>query len=118
VNDALQGALVAALTALATWLGTRTRERSKAREYVAQNPRRADDKRLVLVEQSVKRLEGRVHHLEVGNEALGRQQRLTQEAVAAVNISVSELRTEIATHTGKVDEALDWIKRDLNGRKG
>ena len=118
MNEALNGALLGLIGAATTWLTMRGRERRKAREFVAANPRRADDKRLLLVEGAVKRLEGRVHHLEIGNEALGRAVGETRAAVGALEESVVELREDIAQHTGKVDEALDWIKRALQDRQG
>jgi len=134
VSDALQAALLPLLGAAATWLSVRSRERRKARAFVAANPRRIDDHRIANVEVAVKHLGSRVHDLEQGSLSLGREVHEARRDVKAVVASVDGLRADlslheereenalhelgegIALHRGKVDEALEWVKAGL--RKG
>ena len=134
MSDALQAALLALLGAATGWLTTRSRERRKAREYVAANPRRIDDTRIAKVEVAVTRLDSRVHDLEQGSLSLSREVHEARADVKAVVASVEGLRADlsqheqreenalrelgegIALHRGKVDEALEWVKAGL--RKG
>ena len=136
MNAALQDALLPLLGALTAWLTMRSRERSKAREYVAKNPRRNDDRRLLQVETSVKHLDTRVHKLESNSESLSREVHEARTDVKSVVTSMADLREHlerheereeqgfielhkgIAQHVGHVDEALEWIKARLQERKG
>ena len=136
MSEALQAALLPLLGAVTAWLSVRSRERRKAREYVAANPRRIDDTRIAHVEVAVKHLDGRVRHLEIGSDALGREIRDARADLKSVVVSVDGLREDlsqheereesalrelgegIARHAGKVDEALEWIKAGLKDRKG
>lgn len=117
MNEAFQTALLPLLGAATTWLSVRAHERRKAREFVTQNPRRESDQRIVKVEHAVRQLDERVKDLEIGNRLLSQEVRDTRADVNAVAASVSSLREDIAQHTGKVDEAMTWIKAGLQERK-